>query len=234
MPAIKYHPAPPPVPPRLPPLHDGERLDQYTFHARYEAMPPGVRAELVHGVVHIMPSPVSSVHSLSHVLVSWWLVEFAMNSPGVSAHDNPTLLLGAGSEPQPDACLRLLPSHGGRASLDGLYLAGAPELVVEVSVSSGTHDLGDKKADYEQAGVSEYLVLVPEEDEAHWFALEGGRYHEMAAVDGILRSRVFPGLWLDTQALMSTDLPRLKAVTSQGLASLEHLSWVERTGRGSH
>lgn len=35
----------------------GRRLDQPTYHALYEAMPPGTRAELIGGVV-CMPSPV--------------------------------------------------------------------------------------------------------------------------------------------------------------------------------
>jgi hypothetical protein len=39
-------------------LVEGQRLDQPTFHAIYEAMPPGTRAELIDAVVYI-PSPVS-------------------------------------------------------------------------------------------------------------------------------------------------------------------------------
>jgi hypothetical protein len=31
----------------LPPLVAGQRLDQPTFHERYEAMPPGTCAELI-------------------------------------------------------------------------------------------------------------------------------------------------------------------------------------------
>ncbi|MFI5459734.1 MAG: hypothetical protein ACHRXM_30280 [Isosphaerales bacterium] len=37
-------------------LVEGQRLDQPTFHALYEAMPPGTQAELINGVV-LMPSP---------------------------------------------------------------------------------------------------------------------------------------------------------------------------------
>ncbi len=45
-------------------LIEGQRLDQPTFHALYEAMPPGTRAELIDGVVY-MPSPVSDAHGFS-------------------------------------------------------------------------------------------------------------------------------------------------------------------------
>ena len=37
--------------PRPGTLVEGHRLDQATFHALYEAMPPGTRAELIDGVV---------------------------------------------------------------------------------------------------------------------------------------------------------------------------------------
>lgn len=36
-------------PPRL--LVEGQRLDQPAFHALYEALPPGTKAELIDGVV---------------------------------------------------------------------------------------------------------------------------------------------------------------------------------------
>ena len=49
----------------LPPLVAGQRLDQVTFHERYEAMPPGTRAELIDGVV-FMPSPRGPEHGRAH------------------------------------------------------------------------------------------------------------------------------------------------------------------------
>src|SRR5450631_2276062 len=49
-------------------LVEGQRLDQPTFHALYAAMPPGTRAELIDGVVH-MPSPVGLEHGEAQVPV---------------------------------------------------------------------------------------------------------------------------------------------------------------------
>ena len=46
-------PRPQPVDEGIPPLEQGDHLDQKTFHARYEAMPEHVRAELVQGVVYM-------------------------------------------------------------------------------------------------------------------------------------------------------------------------------------
>ena len=53
-------------------LVEGQRLDQPTFHALYEAMPPGTRAELIGGVV-LMPSPSDTTHGRAQVPVIVWL-----------------------------------------------------------------------------------------------------------------------------------------------------------------
>ena len=41
----------------VPPLENGDRLTRVEFERRYEAMPEGIKAELVEGVVYLMPSP---------------------------------------------------------------------------------------------------------------------------------------------------------------------------------
>ena len=40
--------------------------------------------------------------------------------------------------------------------------------------------------------------------------------------DGIYRSTVFPGLWLDSSALLGGALDRVLAVVNEGLKSPEH------------
>jgi len=40
--------------------------------------------------------------------------------------------------------------------------------------------------------------------------------------DGITRSRVFPGLWLDARALLRGDLARVHDALADGLASPDH------------
>ena len=56
----------------VPPLVEGQRLDQAEFHRRYEAMPPETRAELIDGVV-FMPSPVGPEHGRDHMPALVWL-----------------------------------------------------------------------------------------------------------------------------------------------------------------
>src|SRR5258706_2689308 len=115
-----------------PVLVEGERLDQPTFHARYEAMPPGTRAELIDGVV-FMPSPVGRAHGRAQVPAIVWLSYYDENTPGMEVLDNATTILGWKSELQPDVLLRILPECGGQTRDERGLIHGAPELVVEVS-----------------------------------------------------------------------------------------------------
>jgi Uma2 family endonuclease len=211
-----------------PPLVEGERLDQPEFHVRYEAMPPGTRAELIGGVVH-MPSPVSLAHGDAHVPAIVWLSYYAENTPGVQVLDNATTILGWKSEPQPDVLLRILPECGGRTADERGYVRGAPELVVEIAKATRFVDLGPKLADYEQAGVLEYVVRALDPDELIWFRQGRGALLRVSAdADDLFRSTAFPGLWLDPRSLASGDTRRLRAVLDQGLATPEHAEFVAR------
>jgi Uma2 family endonuclease len=212
----------------LPPLVEGQRLDQPTFHARYEAMPPGTRAELLDGVVR-MPSPLSFDHGDAVIRLSAWLDRYAEFTPGVQALDNATVLLGWRNEPQPDLMLRVLPGHGGRTRDEGRYVAGAPELIVEVARSSRYVDLGPKFGDYERAGVREYLVRSIDPDEVVWYVQEDGRFVAVPTdADGLLRSRVFPGLWLDPKALLAGDRAAVRAALDLGIATPDHAAFAAR------
>jgi len=213
----------------LPPLENGDRLDQPTFHARYEAMPANVRAELIGGIVY-MSSQLKRPHGRYSVRVIHWLGEYETNTPGTEVLDNTTNILGPDSEPQPDGCLLILPECGGQTweGKDG-YLRGAPELIAEIGSSTESLDLHGKKTDYEKAGVREYLVVALRTHQVFWFVRRRGKFKEHApGSDGIFRSETFPGLWLDPAALLRRDARRLLAVLRQGLASPEHATFVAK------
>lgn len=209
-------------------LVEGQRLDQPTFHALYEAMPPGIRAELIDGVVY-MHSPASLAHGRAELPMVTWLGHYVENTPGVEVLPNTTAILGWKSEPQPDALLRILPECGGRTYDEQGYLHGAPEFVGEVSKATRYVDLGPKLGDYERAGVLEYLVRAVDPDEIYWFAQEHGALaRRRIDDDGLYRSTVFPGLWLDPTALLDGDTRRLRAVVELGCAAPEHAAFVAR------
>jgi Uma2 family endonuclease len=209
-------------------LVEGQRLDQPAFHALYEAMPPGTRAELIDGVVY-MSSPVGLEDGEAQVPVIVWLDYYAENTPGTRALDNATTILGWKSEPQPDGLLRILPEYGGRTWDEGGHIHGGPELVVEVARATRYVDLGPKLSDYERAGVQEYIVRTIDPDEVLWLGQQRGQLvRRQVAEDGIFRSIVFPGLWLDPSALLKGDRRRLRQVVDQGCKTAEHADFVGR------
>jgi Uma2 family endonuclease len=209
-------------------LVEGQRLDQPTFHALYEAMPPGTRAELINGVV-LMSSPVGPAHGRAQVPTLVWLSYYQENTPGVESLDTTSTALGLKSEPQPDALLCILSEYGGQTRTDRRFVQGVPELLVEVAHTSRYADLGPKFEDYERVGVLEYVVRAIEPDEVLWFLLRKGRFTDLSpGPDGIYRSEVFPGLWLDPEALVRGDARRLRAVLDLGCATPEHAAFVAR------
>jgi Uma2 family endonuclease len=213
--------------PGVPPLRDGERLTQAEFHRRYKACPRHFKAELIGGIVYVA-SPVGDPHGTFHAELSGLLWYYKVGTPGTRLSDNTTTILGKRSEPQPDLALRILPEFGGQSRLnERQYVEGPPELVAEVAHSSRDIDLGPKRNDYQRAGVLEYLVLCVGDEDVQWFDFRRQRALKPNR-QGIIRSRIFPGLWLDTAALWAGDSARLIAVVQQGLASRPHAAFVKR------
>jgi len=188
-------------------------------------MPEVKRAELIGGVVY-MPSPVSVDHSDHDTLVIGWLSYYAARTSGCAAGNSGTWLM-LEDAPQPDAHLRILPEYGGQSRVEGSYYAGAPELAVEVSLSSASYDLGPKMELYRAAGVQEYVTVLLAESRIAWYRLVNRKYITLQpGSDGLLRSVVFPGLWLDAAALIALNRPRIFDVLDLGLRSPEHQDFV--------
>jgi Uma2 family endonuclease len=218
----------------IPVLRAGDHLTASEFERRYQAMPPHLKAELIEGVVY-MPSPVSTEdHGDPHFDLIGWLGHYRTYTPGVRGGDNATIRLDADNVPQPDAHLRILPECGGRTSLEGGYLRGAPELLAEVSASSASYDLHEKLNAYRRNGVQEYLVWRVEDQAVDWFVLHEGRFAPLPLTpDGLYKSRVFPGLWLDPAALVRGDMVQVLHVLDLGLASPEHAEFKKQLAASS-
>ncbi len=211
-----------------PPLREGDRLTREEFMRRWEAMPDLKFAELIGGIVH-MPSPYSHTHGNFQLRLSGWLFLYLQATPVCDALSTATWLMSKEDVPQPDLALKILTEHGGQSRIEGEYAAGAPELIVEISYTTSTRDSGVKLRLYERSGVLEYLIVRPKKQLVIWRELIEGEYRELVAgQDGILRSRVFPGLWLDTAALWKGDLVRLAAVVQQGMATAGHAEFLRK------
>ena len=107
------------------------------------------------------------------------------------------------------------------------YIEGAPELVVEIVGSSLAYDLHQKKGAYRRNGVREYIAWITGEGRLVWWELRDGEYEEMKPdANGVLKSGIFPGLWLDTTALLRGEMKTVLAVLRQGLNSAEHRAFI--------
>lgn len=188
-------------------LESGDRLSRDEFHRRYCLRPDIKKAELVLGVVYV-PSPLrSEFHGEPHSLADLWVGTFAARTPGLRVSIDPTLYLGDDSEVQPDVVLFREPAAGApvQRTPDG-YLAGAPELVMEIAASSASYDLHDKLEAYRRAGVPEYVVWRVFDGQIDWLRLRGGAYVRVEPdADGIVASAVFPGLRLSVPTMLAGD-----------------------------
>jgi len=209
------------------PLENGDRLSQIEFERRYQAMPHLKKAELIEGVVY-MGSPVRVSHGKPHAQIMAWLSTYWIATPGVELADNTTVRLDTDNEPQPDALLRFEVGGQSTISEDGYY-QGAPEFIAEIAASSASYDLRDKLNVYRRNGVQEYLVWQVYEQKIDWFRLEAGNYI-ISNPDSseIIKSQIFPGLWLTVPALLGGNLAEVNQVLQQGLATPEHQIFVEQ------
>jgi Uma2 family endonuclease len=215
----------------VPPLRDGDRLTRAEFERRWDAMPDLTRAELIDGRVYLMPS-LSVDHGVPHFDLITWLGMYRMLTPHVEGADNTSVRFEDDNMPQPDALLRL--TRGGTSAVDDdRILSGPPEFVAEVSRSSVAYDLGVKLDLYRRKGVREYLVWRVDDEAVDWFALRPTGYELLpAGGDGIVRSEVFPGLWLDPAALVAGDAAALLRAAQLGHGSPEHSAFVRRLSAG--
>lgn len=226
--------APDAAPQGVPPLRNGDRLTAEEFERRYDAMPDLKKAELINGVVYMAPPVTFEEHGGPHFDLIGWLSLYRIATPGVRGGDNATLRLPLANRPQPDAFLIVLPAHGGQVQIVDRYIVGGPELVAEVAATSENYDLHDKLDVYRRNGVREYVVWRVFDGAIDWFVLRNGQFERLPLTpDGLYRSEVLPGLWLDPEALVAGDMGRLSQVAQQGIATPEHADFVARLWQAS-
>jgi Uma2 family endonuclease len=219
-------------PANAPLLLNGDHLSVPEFERRYEAMQGDGKAELIEGIV-IMSPPISDDHGKANSLLDRLLGHYAASTPGLAVGVNTSVRLDGRNEYQPDVILRIESGKMSRtkAGATGI-LEGRPELVVEVPLSSAAYDLHEKKAVYQRNQIPEYFVWEVMDSRIHWFALEDGEYIRLEArPDGVMRSRVFPGLWLGIPALLAGDDKKVFRVVNRGLKSAEHKAFVKKLAK---
>ena len=208
-------------------LITGQQMTSEEFLRRWDALPGLKNAELIEGIVYV-PSPVSREHGDFDGLAGGWLAHYEWATPGCRVGHNSTWMI-LGSAPQPDVYMAILPEYGGQWRVEGKFGAGAPELVVEICLTSTEVDFGPKLALYQRAGVREYITVETFTKRIVWRVPEGGSYRELSnGPDGVYRSRTFPGLWLNPAAFWAFDTGAMGALLQQGRASEEHAAFIRQ------
>jgi Uma2 family endonuclease len=212
-------------------LHQGDRMDAVEFMRRYELQPEDFRAELINGIVRINMQPISAgFHGLPDHIIQLWLGNYALGTIGVLSLGSSTVKLGPKNVPEPDSLLLLAPRKDWRRRVDEKgYLVGPPELAVEISASTRARDVRGKFSAYCKSGIREYLVWRVKDRAVDWWELQEGAYASLLAdKHGIVKSHVFPGLWLNIPALLADDPVQVMATLQKGLASADHAAFVKK------
>jgi Uma2 family endonuclease len=105
----------------------------------------------------------------------------------------------------------------GRERFTTYYLNGAADLVIEViSPESRSRDRGVKFYEYESAAVKEYWLIDYERGQARFYELNSEGIYQLALIEnGIYRSKVLEGLFIETDWLWQETLPTLMEVLKE-------------------
>ncbi len=73
------------------------------------------------------------------------------------------------------------------------------------------------------------MVVELDPDRIHWFIRRGDRFEDLPpGPDGIYRSEVFPGLWLDADALFAEDRRPADQGLETGPCTPEHAAFAAK------
>ncbi|AFZ54467.1 Uma2 family endonuclease [Cyanobacterium aponinum] len=212
----------------IPPMENGDRLNSIEFEKLSHTIPENVKTELINGVVYMAATLRYEGHGLPHSLIITWLGFYMANTPGVELADKATVRLDLDNQPQPDALLRIKKGGQSRVSKDD-YIEGAPELIVEIAGSTASYDLHDKLQVYRRHGVKEYIVWQVYSRKIDWFYLHEGKYLTFEPDgEGLIESKVFPGLVLAVNSLLEYNLAKVLSILQKQLNSEKHSFFIQK------
>ena len=176
--------------------------------AEYRAMPEtdGGVWELADGELYRMPPPTYDHQNLIDFLVSMInLFQMELVAPIGCAVSGIGIALSDQRSPTPDMVyLRAERAH----LIQGSFVEGIPDIVVEVLSRDRARDLVTKRRWYAEAGIPEYWILDPANDALSVLELHGDAYTERAALGrgNILTAPTIPGFRLQLEKLFNNPL----------------------------
>ena len=192
------------------------RLGTYRFADFMELVQSDQKADLIDGSICFDgPQTVEE-----NDLIGWLLVVLGqyleVKKLGRITVNKVAYRLNDHNAPEPDLGIVL----GSRVKiLKGGYVDGAPDVAVEVvSPDSVDRDYEDKRLKYEEAGVKEYWILDPDEQQTT-FLVRGEDRHagfsEHLLENSVFHSTAVPGFWLDVNWLWADPRPATLAIARQ-------------------
>lgn len=183
------------------------------FLARAE---DGAWAEWVDGEVIVMSPPSDEHQDLRDFLLM--LVRFFAESRRAGVARSAPFQMKLGEDQpgrEPDL---LFVDNDHRDCMRKTHLDGPAQLAVEIiSPESRSRDRGDKFYEYERGGVQEYWLIDPIREQAEFYQRDDRGIYQPARIgdDGIFRSGVLEGLWLNVDWLWQRPLPLVLAVLKE-------------------
>lgn len=183
-----------------------ETFTQIASNPQYQG-----KAYYYEGKAYLDMTPIGWNHAENNSVVSTLVVLFcALKNIPVKELTNCSFRKTGLQEAQPDIAFYLTTQIPSRSNSPvDLDQCPPPELVVELSVSSLSTDLGEKRLLYEQMGVREYWVIDATQGEITIFAMENRGSRQTPT------SVVLPDLTID---LIETTLKRSKQEDHGALA----------------
>jgi Uma2 family endonuclease len=176
-------------------------IPKLTYEQFRELPDDGKRYELIHGEVHLSPSPTTKHQWVSHNL-DMSLGSFVTNNGLGQVLVAPLdVRLSEDTAVQPDL---IFVSNARLGIIQENFIAGAPDLVVEIlSPSTAAHDRATKLRLYAEAAVPHVWFLDPNVRTVEMLELHGNKYlvDRILAGDGVLTSDLFPDWELPLRAL---------------------------------
>ena len=185
----------------IPVRHGNIRFEEFL-----DIVPDGQKADLLDGVIY-MASPDNTNAAELNSWLGMLIFSFVeLNDLGIVYFSRVAYRLGSKRGPEPD--IGFVPKELESTRRRG-YIDGPPALAVEiVSPDSVGRDYVQKRAIYESGGVREYWIVDPDEKQATFLRLHGGRFLTIKPKNHIFSSEVLAGFRIDVRWLWTTPRPR--------------------------
>jgi Uma2 family endonuclease len=189
----------------------------YTFEDFCSLVREGQKADLIDGVIYMASPDNTEANDLFGWLLGLMKFFVAAKDLGKVYGSRVAFRLDDRNGPEPDvAFVRKDRLH----LVQRGYVKGPPDLAVEiVSPESVDRDYEEKRRQYQEAGVTEYLIVDPMEQKVILLRLSPrGKYREVRPKRGEVHSEALPGFWLRPEWLWQDPLPNPLDVLMQLLS----------------